>query len=111
MVAIDKKRVKRPIIIFVGKDLLKSSSEKRDVRIPKNMIIEVVEEKSETASETINVVTTFLVKNVGRPVFSSFPPGTVNAAANIMVTMRAPTTVQEVAVSFNDFSASFANSL
>ncbi|KAB2613689.1 hypothetical protein D8674_036005 [Pyrus ussuriensis x Pyrus communis] len=27
MVAIDKKRVKRPIIIFVGNDLRKSSSE------------------------------------------------------------------------------------
>ncbi|KAM1056366.1 hypothetical protein ACFX13_030524 [Malus domestica] len=75
------------------------------------MITEVVEENSEIASETINVVNTLLVKNVGRPVSPSFPPGTVIAAANMMVTMRAPTTVQEVAISFIDFSASLPMSL
>ncbi|KAM1059634.1 hypothetical protein ACFX13_024928 [Malus domestica] len=92
MVAIAKKRAARPIIIFVGKDFRKSSSAKRDVRIPRNVNVAVVEEKSDIASEIINSINNFSWLNVGKPV-SPFPPGIVITAANIMVIIRAPTTV------------------
>ncbi|KAL6289322.1 hypothetical protein ACE6H2_006832 [Prunus campanulata] len=46
MEAMEIKSVDRPIIIFVGKDFRKSSSAYRDVRIPKNINTEVVEEKN-----------------------------------------------------------------
>ncbi|KAG6628863.1 hypothetical protein CIPAW_14G042000 [Carya illinoinensis] len=53
IVAIEKKRAKMPMIIFLGKDVRKSSSACRDVRIPKNIITEVEEENSERESATI----------------------------------------------------------
>ncbi|CAB4268871.1 unnamed protein product [Prunus armeniaca] len=97
MEAMEIKSVERPIIIFVGKDVRKSSSAYRDVRIPKNINTEFVEEKSDIASETINTTNIFSSKNKGKPVPPLFPPGTVKAAANMMVIVRAPTIVQEVA--------------
>ena len=62
------------------------------MRIPRNIKTEVEEENSERASDTIKTINNFLFKKIGKPLFWSLPPGTVNIEANIMVTMRAPTT-------------------
>ncbi|KAG2673959.1 hypothetical protein I3760_13G113400 [Carya illinoinensis] len=94
MVAIEKKRVERPIIIFVGKDLRKSSSAYRD-------------EKRDKASEIIKIMNKSSRKNSGKPVSCLLPPGIVKVVANIMVIMRALTTVQDVAVSFIHCSPAF----
>lgn len=111
MVAIEKKRVASPTIIFVGKDLRKSCSSYRDVRIVKNINTDVDEENSDSVSDTMKIVNNFLSENIGKPVFGSLPPGTVKATANIIVIIRAPTTVQDVAVVFIQSSPSFFISL
>jgi phosphoribosylformylglycinamidine (FGAM) synthase PurS component len=59
MAAIEKKSMERPMINLVGKDLRKSSSAYRDVRIPKNINTDVDEEKREIASATIKTVKDF----------------------------------------------------
>ena len=110
MVAMERIRVERPTIIFLGKDLRKSSSAYRDVRMPRNINNEVEAESRDRASDIIKTIKTFSFKKVGKPKSWSLPPGTVIAAANIMVTIRAATTVQEDAVSFIHFSPSFTNS-
>ena len=79
--------------------------------MPRNINTEVEEERRDSASHITKSVNTLLFKNIGKPVFESLPPGTVIAAANIMVIIRAPTTVQEVAVSFIHFSPLSTNSL
>ncbi|KAM7474388.1 hypothetical protein LguiB_021631 [Lonicera macranthoides] len=53
----------------------------------------------------------FLVEKNGSPVSLLVPPGTVTAAANTTVTIRAPIIVQEPAVFFNHCSPSFIRSL
>ena len=111
IVAIEKKRVERPMIIFLGKDSRKSSSAKRDVRIPKNIKTEVEEENRDRASDIIKSMNNFSCKNIGMPESWPLPPGTVKTAANIIVIMRAPATVQEVDVSFIHCSPSFIKSL
>jgi phosphoribosylformylglycinamidine (FGAM) synthase PurS component len=65
MVAMEKKSVERPIINLVGKDLWKSSSAYRDVRIPRNINTDVDEEKREIASATIKTVKDSLSLNIG----------------------------------------------
>jgi phosphoribosylformylglycinamidine (FGAM) synthase PurS component len=65
MVAIEKKSVERPIINLLGKDLRKSSSAYRDVRIPKNINTDVDEEKREIASATIKTVKDFSSLKIG----------------------------------------------
>ena len=65
MAAMDKKSVERPKINLVGKDLRKSSSAYRDVRIPKNINTDVDEEKREIASATIKTVKNFLSLKIG----------------------------------------------
>ena len=112
MAPIDRKRVKKPTINFVGKDVRKSSSAKRDVRIPKNTMTEVVEEHSDIISATIKVLNALLCKYNGIPVLPSIPPGTVTAAANIIVmTSAAISAEEEVAVSFIDNCPSFTRFL
>ena len=70
----------------------------------------MMEENSERASETANIMKDDSCKKFGIPRLS-LPPGTVKAAANITVIMRAATIEQAVAVSFIYFSPSFTNSL
>ena len=70
------------------------------MRIPKNINTEDAEENSDRASDTIKSLNNFLLKNIGKPVSWLLPPGTVKAAANIIVRIRTATTVQEVDVSF-----------
>lgn len=66
--AIEKKRVERPIIIFLGKDSRKSSSAYLDVRIPKNIKTEVEEEKRDRASNIMKSLNDLSRKNIGKPV-------------------------------------------
>ena len=106
MVAIEKKRVERPIISFVGNRVRNLFSAYCDVRIPRNINTDVVAEKSEMESDNMKTVNKSFPMNIGAP-FSLLPPGIVKAAANIMVTMRAATNDPDVAVSFIHFSPSF----
>lgn len=68
IVAMEKKRVKRPIIILVGKDFWKYSASKCNVRIPKNINTEVEEENSDRESAIIKILNNFLFKKIGKPV-------------------------------------------
>ena len=106
MVAIEKKRVERPIISFVGNRVRNLFSAYCEVRIPKNINTEVVAEKSEMESDIMKTMNKSFPKNMGAPV-SSLPPGIVKAAENIMVTMSAATNELDAAISFIHFSPSF----
>ena len=79
--------------------------------MPRNINNEVEAESKDKELDIINTIKTFSFKKVGKPESCLLPPGTVIAAANIMVTIRAATTVQEDAVPFIHFSPSFTNSL
>ena len=93
IVAIERIRVERPTIIFLGKDLRKSSSAERGVRMQRNINNEVEAESRDRASYIIKTIKTFSFKKVGMPESCLLPPGTVIAVAIIMVTIRAATTV------------------
>ncbi|KAL0462810.1 UNVERIFIED_CONTAM: hypothetical protein Slati_0168600 [Sesamum latifolium] len=104
-----KNKVVSPKINFVGKDLRKSFSAYRAVRIPKNINSNVDALNINSALETIKI------KNgrgwdsniVGRPVLSFLlPPGTVNAVVNIIAAMRVPTIMLDPAMLFIQLSAS-----
>ncbi|WVZ09583.1 hypothetical protein V8G54_014113 [Vigna mungo] len=71
------------------------------------MRTEVEERKSDIVSAMINKVNVWSCKKMGIPVSCWFPPGTVKAAANMMVIIRVPTRVKELAVSFAHFSPAF----
>nr|GLL45497.1 hypothetical protein CTI12_AA390800 [Ipomoea trifida] len=58
-----------------------------------------------------NTVKALLLEKIGRPFSPLLPPGTVMAAANTTVTMRAAAIVHEFAVSFIHFSPPSFNSL
>ncbi|GLU12201.1 hypothetical protein SLE2022_289010 [Rubroshorea leprosula] len=62
-----------------------------DVSITRNASIEVDADKRDTASHIRNPENSFLCKNMGMPVSSLFPPGTVKSAANIIVTIKTGT--------------------
>ena len=79
--------------------------------MPRNINNEVEAESRDKALDIIKIIKTFSFKKVGKPESCLLPPGTVIAAANIMVTIRAATTRQEEAVPFIHFSPSFTNSL
>ena len=81
--------------------------------MPRNINNEVEVESIDKVSDIIKAIQTFSFsfKKVGKPESCLLPPGTVIAAANIMVTIKAATTVQEDDVSFIHFSPSFTNSL
>ena len=111
IVAIERIRVERPTIIFLGKDLRKSSSAERGVRMQRNINNEAEAESRDRASDIIKTIKPFSFKKVGVPESCLLPPGIVIAAVNIMVTIRAATTVQEDVVPFIHFSPSFTNSL
>jgi hypothetical protein len=78
------------------------------VRIPRNINTDVDDAKREIASDIIKIRNDFSCKNTGNPV-SLLPPGTVKAAVNITVMIRAPTTVDEVATCFIHFSPAAIN--
>uniref|UniRef100_A0A2C9VJS2 Uncharacterized protein n=1 Tax=Manihot esculenta TaxID=3983 RepID=A0A2C9VJS2_MANES len=56
------------MINLVGKDLRKSSSACRDIKIPKNINTDVEEEKRDTASAIIKTKNDFSCKKIGYPV-------------------------------------------
>lgn len=110
MLAIDKNSMERPTIIFLGRDLRKSSSAYREVRIDKNTSTEEEEEKSVNASAMVKTMNDFSFKKKGKPSLL-LPPGTVNAAVNATVTMSAATTMPNDAASFIHLSPSLTKSL
>jgi len=71
------------------------------------MRTEVEDVKRDTASAMINKVNIWSRKKMGTPVSWLFPPGTVKAAANMIVIIRVPTRVKELAVSLAHFSPAF----
>jgi propanediol dehydratase large subunit len=68
MPAMEMKSVASPIINFEGNDFKKSSSVQRDMRIDKNITIEVEEEHSVIASEMKNTINQLLFTKIGVPV-------------------------------------------
>lgn len=107
----EKRRKTRPESNFNGKLSRKSLSAKRDVRIQMNIITEVAEVKTDIESAMINTVNVMLFEKMGTPVFSSFPPGIVKAAANKIVVIRVPTIENDLADCFAHFSPSITSSL
>lgn len=101
--AIENKRVKSPIISFVGSRVRNLFSSYCDVRIPRNINTEVVAEKSEIESDIMKTMNKSFSRNIGVP-RSLLPLGIVKATANIMVTIRAATNQLYAAASFIHFS-------
>ncbi|OWM77310.1 hypothetical protein CDL15_Pgr028947 [Punica granatum] len=108
-VAVARNKDANPNINLLGSAWRKSFSAYHAVRIDKNIEMAVAEEKRASTS-TANHVNTCSVRNRGLPLPSTFPPGTVKAAANTTVAVRADTTMQEFDVSFIHFSASLSKS-
>ncbi|CAI0401568.1 unnamed protein product [Linum tenue] len=111
MVAMEMKRVRSPVSSLFGSDERKSSSAYREVSMERNIKMDVAEETKASASDIAKNKNDLVWRYSGMPVSWSFPPGTVKAAANIMVVMSVATTMQEDAVSFIHFSPSLASFL
>ena len=105
--AIEKKSVLKPISNLKGRDLRKSSCAYREVRMPKNITIAMLDETKESASAIAKLTKIGSRWKIGMPLFWSSPPGNVSAEVNAIVATRAATTKQEVAVVFIHFSPSF----
>ncbi|GMH23314.1 hypothetical protein Nepgr_025157 [Nepenthes gracilis] len=75
------------------------------------MRTDIIDDKSANASETIKTINDVLLKKIGKPLLSSLPPGTENAAAKTTVAMRVATSMQDLAVSFIHFSPLSSNFL
>ncbi|KAK2441044.1 ankyrin repeat-containing protein ITN1 [Trifolium repens] len=76
-----------------------------------NTTREVIEEKKATASDQINTLNLLFGKNIGVPLSWLLPPGTVIAAAKVIVAIRIATNMQESDLSFIQFFASLTNGL
>lgn len=109
--AIEQKRVIKPSINLFGRDSRKSSSAYRDVRMDKNINIEVTDENRAKASDMAKIMKDLKPKKIGVPSSLSFPPGTVKIAANITVVMRVATSIHDEAVLFIHFSPSLSSPL
>ncbi|KAJ0577225.1 hypothetical protein HanIR_Chr05g0233581 [Helianthus annuus] len=109
MVTIERKSVASPNNSFLGNDSKKSRSAYRDVRIAKNMRIEVDEDIKETASAITKIMRAGSLRKKGIPVSWLYPPGTVKAAAKTIVVMRVATTMHSDAVCFIQSSPLFTN--
>nr|GLL49117.1 hypothetical protein CR513_04767 [Ipomoea trifida] len=94
---IETKSVVSPTNNFNGNDTRKSSCRKREMRMDKNMMMEMIEQIIATASEIMKTVKLLRFMKTGVPV-SPLPPGTVKAAAKTMVAIKVATSMQEVAV-------------
>ena len=94
MPAMEMKSVVSPNTYFADKDTRKSISVKRDVRIDKNINIEVEEDNSAIASDMKNTLNQILSERVGVPVSGLLPPGTVKAAAKTTVVISVATSMQ-----------------
>ena len=89
-----------PTINFNGKDLRKSFSAYREVRMYKNISVEVEEEKSAIPSDMTKMRNAVSFRNFGAPVLSAIPPGMLNAAENTTVVIMVATSMHEFAVFF-----------
>nr|GMC60930.1 GDSL esterase/lipase [Ipomoea batatas]GMD97595.1 GDSL esterase/lipase [Ipomoea batatas] len=94
---IETKSVASPTNNFNGNETRKSSCRKREMRMDKNMMMEMIEQIIATASEIMKTVKLLRFMKIGVPV-SPLPPGTVKAAAKTMVAIKVATSMQEVAV-------------
>lgn len=106
MEIMDTNNARSPNISFNGKAVQKSSSAYREVRIDKNITIDVTDEKRATEFDKINMSNQNFFPNLGKPFASLFPPGTVKAAAKTTVAISVATSIHDVAVSFIHFSPS-----
>ncbi|CAN1225357.1 hypothetical protein LINGRAPRIM_LOCUS973 [Linum grandiflorum] len=111
MVVIEMKRVRSPVRSLFGNEERKSSSAYLEVSMDRNIKMDVAEETRASASDMAKIKKDLVLRYSGLPVSWLFPPGTVNAAANIMVVMSVATTMHEDAVSFIHFSPSRASFL
>ncbi|CAB4313707.1 unnamed protein product [Prunus armeniaca] len=89
-----------PTINFNGKDLRKLFSAYHDVRMYKNISMEVEEEKRATPSDIAKIRNAVSFTKFGAPVLSAIPPGMLNAAENTTVAIMFATSMHEFAVFF-----------
>lgn len=111
IVAIEKKSVVRPMINLFGNVSTKSSSAYREVRIDKNIKIEVTDENRASASDIEKIKKDLSLRKTGVPVSCLLPPGTVKMAANITVVISVATSMHDEAVSFIHLSPPLSNAL
>ncbi|KEH33976.1 hypothetical protein MTR_3g456110 [Medicago truncatula] len=77
----------------------------------KSFIREAIEQKKAIASDTINTVNLLCSKNIGIPFSWLLPPGTVIAAAKVIVAIRVATNIQAFDLSFIQLFPSSTNGL
>ena len=107
----DMNKVAKALNILRCKWEVKSFSSKGEVKMDKNNNKEVADVNMDNASDSANKLNIMSPANIGVPSLSSFPPGTVIAAAKVIVVNSVAVTSPEFAVSFNHFSPCLANSL
>lgn len=95
METIDTKSNVNPSKSLLGNSFLKSFSWYRDMRMDRNMTMDVTEEHRAKSDEMAKMSKTGKFSRVGLPVTSLMPPGTVVAVAKATVAMRAPITEQD----------------
>lgn len=99
IVTIETNNPIKPVMSFKGNDLRKSCSAYREVRIDKNISIEVEELNKDRALHKEKTIKEAWFTKTGVPLLST-PPGRVKAAAKTTVAMRVATTEQDCAVCF-----------
>nr|GMD03239.1 hypothetical protein CTI12_AA390800 [Ipomoea batatas] len=70
----------------------------RDVRMDKNISVEVTEENRAMASDTAKITNNLSWRKIGFPVPLLSPPGTVRIAANMIVVIRVATSMHDDAI-------------
>ncbi|KAG5621858.1 hypothetical protein H5410_007076 [Solanum commersonii] len=73
--------------------------------------MEMIELNRATASDMTKTTNPLNFSNIGIPLSSLLPPGTVKPAAKTIVAIKVATIIQEFAVSFIHLSPSFSNNL
>ena len=92
MELMDKKSDVKPMRSLFGKELPKSFSWYREVRMARNMITAVTEKQRATREVMAKMSNKGSFSRFGVPSFSFTPPGTVEDVAKATVAMRAATT-------------------
>lgn len=100
IVAMDTNKDDKPTISLKGSNFIKSLSAYRDVRIDRNINMDVAEANNETALDIANTLNAASFNRIGDPSLSSLPPGKVKAAVKTTVAMSVATSVHDSAVFF-----------
>lgn len=111
IVAMETNRDVKPTISLKGSNLRKSLSAYRDVRMDRNINMDVEAANNEIAFDIAKTLKDISLNRIGNPLLSSLPPGKVNAAVKTTVVISVATRVHDSAVFFIHASPCIRKSL